>query len=107
MRHKVLDGKNANADTIQTEIFATESFTGSGKKRLCFPQLNEPEFSNNYCVSNGDGVFTNKLIVDAELALTQNDASLELFEKIHVQKNLSPSLWYLLTVQTQPSFALA
>ena len=107
MRHKVLDGKNANADTIQTEIFATESIAGSGKKRLFFPQLNWPEFSNNYCVSNGVGVFTNKSTVDAELALNQNDASLELFEKIHVQKNLSPSLWYLLTVQTQPSFALA
>ena len=40
MRHKVLDGKNANADTIKTEIFATESIFGSGKKRLFFPQLN-------------------------------------------------------------------
>ena len=40
MRHKVLDGKNANADTIQTEIIATESIFGSGKKLVCFPQLN-------------------------------------------------------------------
>ena len=40
MRHKVVDGRNANADTIQTEIFATESITGSGKKLLFFLQLN-------------------------------------------------------------------
>ena len=40
MRHKVLDGKNANADTIQTETFATESIIGSGKERPFLPQLN-------------------------------------------------------------------
>ena len=75
MRHKVLDGKNANADTIKTEIFATESIFGSGKKRLFFLQLNQPEFSHNYCVSNSVEVFINKATVDAELALTQSDAS--------------------------------
>ena len=75
MRHKVLDRKNGNADTIKMEFFATESNFGSGKKRLFFLQLNQPDFSNNYWVSHGVEVFINKATVDAELALTQSDAS--------------------------------
>ena len=50
-------------------------FFGSGKKRLFFLQLNQPEFSHNYCLSNSVEVFINKATVDAELALTQSDAS--------------------------------
>ena len=75
MRHKVLDRRNGNADTIKMEIFATESVFGSGKKRLFFQHLNRPDSSNKYCVSNGVEAFINKATVDAEIALTQNDAS--------------------------------
>ena len=61
MRHKVLDRRNGNADTIKMEFFATESIFGSGKKRLFFVQLNQPDFSNNYWVSHGVEVFLTNL----------------------------------------------
>ena len=61
MRHKVLDRKNGNADTIKMEFFATESKFGSGKKRLFFLQLNQPDVSHNYWVSHGVEVFLTNL----------------------------------------------
>ena len=57
------------------EIFASESIFGSGKKRLFFLHLNQPDISNSYCVSNGVEAFFNEATVDAEIALTQSDAS--------------------------------